>query len=143
MLTFGSKRGTICHILYAILKEAWRFGSTRFNQIFRIISRLNGSKCCGQTQYFPRKQQCCNDVIINKSAKYCCDNKITDFSPSEICCKGVVTDKNEDDRCCGDTGLYNKQTQGCCIDTIYELDTQICCGGKNFQGFFHQLRGFC
>jgi len=95
-----------------------------------IKPRKGGSKCCDGMQYFPRKQSCCNDEILNKAEYKCCGGVKTRLEPNKLCCGGQTVPKSANQGCCNDETFFNTGTHGCCINKLFNRDTHYCCGGE-------------
>ena len=86
----------------------------------KILRRSAGSKCCNGEQYFNRKQDCCEDRIINNAEQTCCGGKITDKIDGEICCNGEKRRVEDNLKCCGDTAFFDPIKIGCCAGITFE-----------------------
>lgn len=97
---------------------ASRNGSKRqkIRQSFNIFFKKQKPdfKISIQFQYFNRKQDCCDNQVINTAEKTCCGGVITEKVAGEICCGGEKRPESKNEKCCGDKVFFDPTANGCC-----------------------------
>ncbi|CBY23384.1 unnamed protein product [Oikopleura dioica] len=94
----------------------------------KVLRRSSGSKCCNGVQYFNRKQDCCDNQVINTAEKTCCGGVITEKVAGEICCGGEKRPESKNEKCCGDKVFFDPTANGCCGGETFDRATHYCCG---------------